>query len=664
MNLSVLIVDDSLTVRMDLVEAFRDAGFLPRPCGTVAEARAILEQGEVALIVLDVQLPDGDGIEFMSEIQGSPDSPSAPIMLLSSEAEVSDRIRGLNRGADEYIGKPYERTYVVARACELLRNRQGSTPSDRATILLIDDSPTYREGLRAGLTFEGYDVLTAESGDEGLRLAATHRPSAILVDGILPGEDGTTIIRRIRLDAAIQHTPCILLTASEGDDIEVLALNSGADLFVRKEEDLGLLLAKLATILRGATRPDADRASTSMLGPNRILAVDDSVTYLNGVADELRQEGYEMVLAKSGEEAIKLLEVQSVDCILLDLLMPGMGGHETCRRIKADPKLRDIPLIMLTALEDREAMIEGLSVGADDYITKSGDFRVLKARVQAQIRRRIFENENKRIRDRLLKSEREAAEARTNYEVARSRAALVEELEQKNRELEAFSYSVSHDLRSPLRAIDGFSRVLMEKYQNSLPADGARYLSLVRENTAKMGQLIDDLLQFSRLSRQPLKRVRVSVTDLAREVVESVRGECAGRTVDIDIDELGETDADPALLRQVWVNLVSNAIKYSRRRERATIEIGRMNEDSDEPVYFVKDNGAGFDMSYAGKLFGVFQRLHRAEDFEGTGVGLATVQRIIQRHGGRIWAEAEEDKGATFFFTLAAPHAESWLGAT
>ncbi|HSB90306.1 MAG TPA: ATP-binding protein [Anaerolineales bacterium] len=230
----------------------------------------------------------------------------------------------------------------------------------------------------------------------------------------------------------------------------------------------------------------------------------------------------------------------------------------------------------------------------------------------------------------------------------RARAA---ELEAANRELEAFSYSVSHDLRAPLRAVDGFSRILLEEHAASLDGEARRYLDLVRDNTQKMGHLIDDLLAFSRLGRQEFGRRTVQPANLARQALDQLNGERVAREVEIEIDEMPEALADPVLLRQLYVNLLSNALKFTRKRDPARIHVGSRTEDG-KPVYFVQDNGVGFDMAYVGKLFGVFQRLHRAEDYEGTGVGLAIVQRIVHRHGGRVWAEGAVDRGATFSFTL------------
>jgi signal transduction histidine kinase len=222
------------------------------------------------------------------------------------------------------------------------------------------------------------------------------------------------------------------------------------------------------------------------------------------------------------------------------------------------------------------------------------------------------------------------------------------ELEAVNKELASFSYSVSHDLRAPLRAVDGYARMLEEDYAARLDGEGRRLLSVVRDSAGRMGQLIDDLLAFSRLSRQPLARHSVDNQRLVEEVIAEVRGDSRAA---IEVGELQAAGGDRALLKQVWVNLVGNALKYSSKREAPRVEIGS-HVEGEENIYWVRDNGAGFDMRYAAKLFSVFQRLHAQEEFAGTGVGLAIVQRVVSRHGGRVWAEGKPDAGATFFFSL------------
>ncbi len=238
-----------------------------------------------------------------------------------------------------------------------------------------------------------------------------------------------------------------------------------------------------------------------------------------------------------------------------------------------------------------------------------------------------------------------------------------QQLETANRELEAFSYTISHDLRAPLRAVSGFTSILFEEYADAMPVEARGYLKRVKDSGDHMGHLVDDLLAFSRLGRQAVRTQRVSIRGIVDRALEQLATSLDSRQVEVVIGELPDAACDPALVEQVFVNLLSNAFKYSRPREHARVEVGVLEPDAAEgPTYFVRDNGAGFDMEYAGKLFGVFQRMHRTEDFEGTGVGLAIVHRIVERHGGRIWAEAKVDGGATFYFTLKG--AQQWRTTT
>jgi len=633
----VLIVDDSLTVRMNLAELLRGDGIEPVLCAGIGEARRALADGAFDLAILDVRLPDGDGIDLLRDIRERGGETPCAAMLLTTEAEVRDRVRGLATGADDYVGKPYDPGYVMARARELLRRAAPAPVPGRDTVLVIDDSLTFRESLKQVLEDEGFAVRLAATGTDGLRDAAASRPAAIVVDGVLPDIDGATVIRSIRLDAALRRIPCLMLTASEEAGAEIRALDTGADAFVRKGEDAAVLVARLRAALRSAETQGHDGDTASIMAPKKVLAVDDSDTYLRVLASNLVQEGFDVALARSGEEALEVLRVQPVDCILLDLMMPGISGTETCRRIKAAPGLRDIPIVMLTALEDRGAMIDGLAAGADDYIAKSNDFAVLRARVAAQLRRKQFEDENRSYRERLL--------------LAEARAALAEALEAKNRELEAFSYSVSHDLRAPLRTVEGFGRVLEEDHAAALDPTARDYLRRMLGATARMTELIDDLLELSRVGRATLAREPVDLSAMARAVAADLARADPGHHVSVEIADGVAAEGDPRLLRIVLENLLGNAWKYSRNAAAPRIVFGAALHEKVK-TFHVRDNGAGFDMEFAHKLFTPFERLHSDEQFPGSGIGLATVQRIVSRHGGRIWADSTVGQGATFFWTL------------
>ncbi len=234
------------------------------------------------------------------------------------------------------------------------------------------------------------------------------------------------------------------------------------------------------------------------------------------------------------------------------------------------------------------------------------------------------------------------------------------QLEEAVKELEAFTYSVSHDLRAPLRHINGFVDLLSEKFQDTLPEKGKHYLDTIADSTRHMGTLIDDLLQFSRTGRQEMHHSKLDMNTLFQEVLKRIKQDVSNRNINWVVGHLPPVVGDYSLLQLVWMNLLSNAVKFSSRIVEARIEIGVKKEEN-EYVFFVRDNGAGFDMQYAHKLFGVFQRLHSAAEFEGTGIGLANVRRIISKHGGRTWAEAELDKGATFYFSLPKMEVEGRL---
>ncbi|MDB6169170.1 MAG: sensor hybrid histidine kinase, partial [Verrucomicrobia bacterium] len=289
-------------------------------------------------------------------------------------------------------------------------------------------------------------------------------------------------------------------------------------------------------------------------------------------------------------------------------------------------------IISVTALRNEENGIIGyLLIGTDNSARKRAEESLAQAaEAQSAAIRQLNVDLELRVKERTV------------------------QLESANRELEAFSYSVSHDLRTPLRAIDGFSQVVLDSYAALLPEDGRRYLQTIRQGAQKMGELIDDLLAFARLSRQGLNRRTFDTGLLVQGALQELGYPWADRKVEVRVGELPPSYGDPAILKQAWLNLLSNAFKYSRKRDPAVVEIGSTRCDGVD-VFHVKDNGTGFDMRYADKLFGVFRRFHRAEDFEGTGVGLAIVQRIVHRHGGRIWAHAVVDAGAEFYFTLETP---------
>jgi DNA-binding response OmpR family regulator len=648
MNHTVLIVDDSLTVRMDLHEAFTADGFASVLCATGAEARAAFAARSFDAAVLDVVLPDADGVELLRELRADPDLAHIATVLLSSETEVADRLHGLRTGADEYVGKPYDAGYVVARVRQLLGDPY--TPDDRTTVLVIDDSVTFRERLRELLEAEGYAVLTAPSGEEGLRTAAERRPAAVVVDGVMPGIDGATVIRRMRLDPALRDTPCLLMTAADDYATEVQMLEAGADGFVRKQQDLAVVLAKLAAVLRQSAEQLPIEATGGPHGPSKVLALTPDRRQLDRLGDALRSDGYDVVPAATASDALELLAAQPVDCIVLGLDGVADFGREACRRIKEVPQVGDVPLIMTGGHDD--AMLDCLAAGADDYVPAEDGPEALRVHVRTQIRRKQSQDESRRIREELMRRELEATEERAARQLAETRAALVEELEWRNRELEAFSGSVSHDLRGPLQVISSYSETMLDEDEEPL-GDVARHrVERIHAAAQRMADLVESLLILARASRGELRREPVDLSATAREVAAEVLAREPDRKVGFAVHDGMTVEADLGLTRVILENLINNAVKFTRRVDLPVVEIGCV-----AARFFVRDNGAGFPAGQAGDLFRPFARLHDASEFPGTGIGLTTVHRAVERHGGDIWAEGEDGRGATFWFTLppAAP---------
>jgi two-component system, sensor histidine kinase and response regulator len=377
-----------------------------------------------------------------------------------------------------------------------------------------------------------------------------------------------------------------------------------------------------------------------------ILLVDDQPANLVALEAMLQGLGQNLIRAESGREALKWLLTHEFAVILLDVKMPEMDGFETAALIRQRDKSRHTPILFLTAADNSQNhAVRGYAVGAVDYLVKPvvPEFVRSKVAVFVELAKK---SELLRRQTQLLAESEQAA-----LELAETRAELVRDLEHKNRELESFSYAVSHDLRAPLRRIDSFSRAILESQAEKLDEAGRRYLDRVREASQQMSRLIDDVLYLSRVTRADLREQDVDLSALTQLILSRLQEADPARKVDVKIRPGVIVTGDGQLLRIAMENLLENAWKFSSKQPESRIEFG-VTQASGEPTYFVRDNGAGFDMTYGDRLFGPFQRLHAQGEFPGSGIGLATVQRIIHRHGGRVWAEGLVGQGATFQFTL------------
>jgi signal transduction histidine kinase len=361
----------------------------------------------------------------------------------------------------------------------------------------------------------------------------------------------------------------------------------------------------------------------------RLLIVDDEAAQMKALCETLEMEGYVTHGYSSARQALAALREGEVDMLLTDLMMPEMDGItllNAARKIDGD-----LAGIVMTGHGTVDTAVKAMQDGALDYILKPFKLtHVLSVISRAlEVRRLRLENATMRAREQ----------------------AYISELEMANHDLESFTFSVSHDLRAPLRAIMGFCEIYLETYGEVVPVAGREILARVTSGAVRMDRLIEDLLRFCRSSRQPMEKRRVQLDHIVHAVLADLRQKYSDRPVELQIGNLPDCEGDPSLLEQVFVNLLSNAFKFTHGRNPAVIEIDATEADG-EMLIRVSDNGAGFNMQYIDKLFGVFQRLHSSNEFEGTGVGLSIVKRIIQRHGGRIWAESQPDRGATFCFTL------------
>jgi signal transduction histidine kinase len=363
----------------------------------------------------------------------------------------------------------------------------------------------------------------------------------------------------------------------------------------------------------------------------RLLIVDDEVAQMQALCDTLEEQGYEVIGCTNGEVALAALRRAPVDLLLADLMMPGVNGIDLLRAALAiDPMLVGV---IMTGEGTIGTAVEAMKSGALDYILKP--FKLSA----------ILPVLGRGLAMRRLRLEKAALERRVQEHAV--------ELETMNRELDAFTRSASHDLRSPLNVVLGFSSLMVSDLGPKIPIEQRSWLLQIERAARQMSELIDALMRLSLVGKQALNLQVVEVASLVRSVVDELRDGHPQRSVNVRVGELPEAMADPSLLRQVFVNLLSNAYKYTRKVEPAEIEVA-CERQGDEPVFRVTDNGSGFDMTHAARLFQAFQRFHHDDQFEGSGVGLSIVQRIVKRHGGRIWAQAAPGKGASFFFTIGA----------
>ena len=709
-SIGVLIVEDDEAQREILSDLMHDEGLSYVACGSTAEALACAKQQDFAVAIVDQHLPDGRGTELLKGLQQW--SPATRAIIHTGHASFDSAREAVNHRAFAYVekrGHPAELIRHVQRAvqewmAEVLQRSQADyqrlVESVQAIVWRRDpDTLQFTFVNREAETVLGYPVAQwlIEPGFWQAHLHAEDRKQALVL-GKKTAEETQRFEMDYRMLAAdgrvVWFRDIVTAFVAEGQPKELVGVM--IDVTARKQAEEALKqYAKRLEILQ-----DVDRAILTAHSPEEIAGSvlhhvqqlipclhasvtvfdleNDVGTVIAALAPGETRLGVGLLLPLSAFMITEAMRRGTVN-VVEDIRRLGNDIPETFEALQAEgvrsfinaPLFAHDELVgMLNVGADRPAAFTpehiDIARGLADLLTIS----IRQANLDAELARHAHE-----LEDRV--HERTEALARANAELDTRNNALrreiqerkqaqeqirqlnqdlqqhADDLEAANHELEAFTYSVAHDLRSPLRAIDGFAELFVEDYGQDLPPEASEYLDLVQRNARQMGQLIDDLLSFSRLGRQPLKAERVDVAALTRKVLSSLLPDHdEAPRVETAIGELPPCQADPALLRQVLTNLLSNALKFSRVREAPHIEVGAIQQ-ADETLYYVRDNGVGFDMAYADKLFGVFERLHLVDEYEGTGVGLAVAKRIIDRHGGRIWAEAALDEGATFYFTLS-----------
>ncbi len=637
---AILIAEQDTETRHGLERLLAGEGVRVVGCASLAEARDAVRTTSVAAAVIN----DGmlGATELLEELRR--DARHAHIPVLPT------------------LGRPEPRMIVAWVKAQLAKHEVNT---QQPVVLVVDDTDVTRGRLAGALESSGWAVLTARSGNEGMRAAVQALPAAIIVAESLADMDGPTVIRRMRLDPQLRTTPCVLMTTGTGSEPEILALDAGADAFVRRSDDLAIIIARIASVLRGGRELDSEGGKMmSMVAPRRVLVVDDDEDVREALGDQLRDDGYDAVLASSGTEALERLASTEVDCILLDRMMPGLSGPETCRRIKGAPGVRDIPLIMMTASDGRAEMIDGLAAGADDFIVKTSGWEVLRARLQAQLRRRRWEHMRRKARDQALHASRLEAEAASAKQLAATQAALAQELALTNRRIEeanrlksVFLAHMSHELRTPLNAIIGFTEMILDGVMPRDAPEHDEYLSDILTSGKHLLRLINDVLD--------LAKVEAGKLDLQVEAVDprALIGEVlavllpTARTGQLELGEdcdpcVDRVTVDPVRFKQVAYNYLSNALKFTPPGGKVTLAL--RPDGPERFILSVRDTGPGIAAEDIPHLFTEFGQLREGKSSKhgGTGLGLALTRRLVEAHGGTVAVSSTPGQGSTFSATF------------
>lgn len=604
----ILIVDDKSANILALENLLAEKNRLILTATSGKEALKIVLQKDIDLIILDVQMPDMDGFEVAQILQSNKRTKDIPVIFASAERkEHKFMIKGFEGGAVDYLFKPLDPEIAKAKVSVLLKIQlqkkeliEKNLSLEKAAVLINNSADII--GIIDAETFRIEEINKAFTTILGYSQAETKETA---LSFFLSNEDRVRVKKLSQQDKEKLSFETRIYCKNRS--IKWLHWN------VTVRYGKWFVNARDITELRQVERIRNYLATVVKQSNDAIYIHDHEGKIISW------NEGAEEIYSYTEKEAVKM-NVKNI--------IPGYKlaqNEELIEKVFAGEKIQDIET---------------------ERITKHG--KLIDVLFSASV---ITDSENDQ--KSIAVTERDITQQKIAGEQIRKLntdlQSNIEQLETVNKELESFSYSVSHDLRSPLRAMNGYSRILQEEYSEQFDENAKRLLNNILANASRMGTLIDDLLEFSRLGRKSVKKSHLNMQQMVENVLNELMPNTGRHT--IRVHPLPPATGDHGLINQVWVNLISNAVKYSVKKENPEIEIGS-TQFGGETIFYVKDNGAGFDMKYADKLFGVFQRLHSYEEFEGTGVGLAIVYRIIVKHGGKIWAEAKVDEGAGFYFTL------------